>query len=289
MMKKKLLLIGAGVLALAALLFGTALAAAIDPTARTVTTSALFVDWDETNPEAIFDIRWNGSGNLTGSAVVPPCPDALEYFGNAWANHDEGTPDFVFVSLVGWGSAGDWAAQGSKGVNINSSSNGCLGSAGIPVETRYKFWDNGAVVNRFRVHRTFSFGGTPFTESFRPYMPRLSPMSAYAQVLHPDAAGTALLTEDSTVCDFGCQVSDWDESWYAIHDPATGRGLIVRRESSLPADLWVDQDTASDSNSSSALLIAPPGGFTGDVVEKEFLCFYDSGTWTPSLSLPPGC
>ncbi len=291
-MSKRPIVIGLTLLAAAALLAGTALAATIDPTARTVTSANFFVDWDATNPEAILDLQRNGPPNLTNAAVVGTCPDPLEFFGNSWVNLHEDPTDpepFIFVSLVGWGSTGAWAQQGAKGVRIDSTSAGCPGSANVPVETRYKFWDNGSPVNRIKVERAFMFGGTPFVYDFRPYMPRLSPRTDYNQVLHPDAAGASLVTEDATLCDFGCQVSNWDGTWFAIHNPGTGQGLIVRRESGLPADLWVDQDSASNANASSALLLAPPGGFTGVVTESEFLCFYDSSTWTPSLSLPPGC
>jgi hypothetical protein len=37
------------------------------------------------------------------------------------------------------------------------------------------------------------------------------------------------------------------------------------------------------------LLLQPAGGFTGNVTEVGFLCFYNSGICTPSLGLPPGC
>ncbi len=80
-----------------------------------------------------------------------------------------------------------------------------------------------------------------------------------------------------------CRVSDWNGSWYAIHNPATGSGLIVRRGGGGPAaDLWVDQDTASDSNASSVLLLAPQGA-------EIFVAQRGNGAFGPSLSLPPGC
>jgi hypothetical protein len=289
-MTKKKLLWGAMIVITSYFIVSTALATMIDPSARTVTTDILFVDWSDTNPEEIVDIRWNGSSNLTNTAVIGGCPDDLEYFGNSWVSKDEGTPDFVFVSLVGWGTTGSWENLSDEIIKIDSSSAGCPASAEVLVQTKYRFFDRGPVANRIRIQRSFSFGSTPFPYNFRPYIPRLYPSSAYSQVLHPDVSGTNLVTEETFLCDFGCQVTNWDGSWFAIHDPSAGQGLIVRRASTqFEAALWVDQDGASFANASSALLLQPDGGFTGKVVEVEFLCFYDSNIWEPSTNLPPGC
>jgi len=268
-------------------------AAAIDPLNRTVTTPKLFLDWSETNPEEILDVQYMGSANLTNVAANENCPAGgdLEFFGNAWVSENEGTPDFVFVSLVGWGSTGTWDKHNKHKVYVHSESSGCPGSAEVPVFTKYKFFDRGQTANRFRMQRRFDFGSTAFAHDVRPYIPRLYPMDGYTQVIHPDALGTTLLTEDSTVCDFGCEVTDWNGLWFAIHNPTTGDGLIVRRGGDEPASasLWVDQDTASFTNASSVLLKQPEGGFTGFVNEVEFMCFYNSARWTPSLELPPAC
>ena len=266
------------------------LAATIDPINRTVTSAAFLVDWHATDPEEIVEIRWNGSANLTNTWQHPGCPDGgdLEFFGNSWGT-GEGEED-PFVSLVGWGTTGTWQGMGGNGVRIDSSASGCFGTSGIPVQTRYRFWDNGPTANRIRVQRRFEFGSTSFERDFRPYVPRLYPRDQYAQVIHPDAAGTSLVTEVSADCEFGCRVTDWDGSWFAIHAPSSGRGLIVRHDSSAySVALWVDQDAASFTSASSVLLLEPGGGFSGDVVDVQFLCFYDSSLWTPSLTLPPGC
>jgi hypothetical protein len=268
---------------------GIAFAATIDPVNRTVTTDVFFVDWGETNPEEIVDIRWNGSPNLTKTAVIGGCPDDLEYFGNSWAAQDaQGSS--TFRSLVGWGTTGEWENRGSKKIKIQSSSADCPGSVDIPVKTDYQFFDRGPRVNTIRVQRSFSFGSTPFLFNFRPYIPRVFPSDAFTEVLHPDASGASLLTENIGPCHFGCEVTDWNGEWFAIHDPSSGQGLIVNRKSSrFAAVLWIDQDGASFANTTSALLIQPTGGFTGKVVEKESLCFYDSSIWTPSTVLPPVC
>jgi hypothetical protein len=109
-------------------------------------------------------------------------------------------------------------------------------------------------------------------------------------VIHPSADGTALVTENGNDCEFGCEVTNWDDTWFAVHDPASGNGMIVRHEfSSNPVALWVDMDGGSQTTASGVVLLAPSGGFTGTVNEVEFLCFYNSNSWTPSLTLPAGC
>jgi hypothetical protein len=287
-MKKRLLSISTTVLLVSMLIVTTVFAATIDPVNRTVSTGNFFVDWSESNPEEIVELRWMGSPNLTNSAG-PVCGGNLEYFGNSWVSENEGTPSFFFGSLVGWGTTGAWSTPNSKKVNVDSISSGCFGSANISVTTNYQFFDSGAVANRIKVQRQFEFGATPYVHDVRPYIPRLYPQDGFTQVLHPNASGTGLVTETTDGCDFGCAVTDWNGTWFAIHNPTTGLGMIVRRDSSTPADLWVDKDDASFTNSSSVLLLQPPGGFTGTVNETEFLCFYDNTIWIPSTTLPPGC
>jgi len=279
------------VLGAALLIVGTALAASIDTTARTVTTPAFEIQFSPTNPEEISSISWNGSPNLTNTGQTA-CGDPLEYFGNAWAARDDVTVE-PFVSVVGWGQTGTFGSRGRSRVVIDSvsdSASGCFGAADVPVETSYHFWDHGPAVNRIQVQRKFDFRGAPFAPDLRAYIPRLYPHGSYTTVYHPDSSGTTLLTELSADCELGCRVSDWDNSWFAVHSPTTGQGMIVRHAASAyDVELWVDQDGASETSATGVVLIAPPGGFTGRVSETEFLCFYDSSTWTPSLTLPPGC
>ncbi len=291
-MRKRVFEVLAVVSAVSLLAATTALAATIDPVTRTATAGNFVVQWSLSNPEEIASLQWMGSPNLTNSAPAASgaCPaDDLEYFGNSWVSENEGTPSFYFGSLVGWGTTGSWSPQGSKKVNIDSSSSGCFGSADLPITTKYQFFEGGPTANRIKVQRRFAFGATPYAHDVRPYIARLYPRDAFTQVLHPDASGTSLVTEDPSLCENGCEVTNWDQTWFAIHDPSTGLGEIVRRASSTPSALWVDQDAASFTNASSVLLLQPAGGFTGNVSETEFLCFYDAGIWTPSTSLPPGC
>jgi hypothetical protein len=255
---------------------------------RTLTVGNFNVKWSQTNPEEIVALRWKGSANLTRTLVHPRCPDDLQYFGNSWVSENEGTETFFFASLVGWGTTGTWTARTNTKITIDSKSSGCPGSANIPVNTRYQFFNDKRRVNLIVIWRTFDFGTDPYAHEVRPFIPRLYPSDGFTQVLHPDASGTKLMTD--TTCDFGCRAVTWDGSWFAIHNPANGLGMIVQhRPSAYSVALWLDNDDGSFTNSSSVLLLQPSHGFTGKVTEAEYLCFYDDNIWTPSLTLPQGC
>jgi hypothetical protein len=262
--------------------------ATVDPGGRTVAVGAFQVQWSPTDPEEITSLSWDGSPNLTNAWVHPFCPEggAHEFFGNSW----DGFNDVNFRALVGWGSTGTWDGQGPNGVSIGSSTSLCFGTNGTPVHTGYHFFAAGPAANRILVQRRFDFGSTPFVFDLRPYIPRLYPRDQYSLVIHPNATGTSIVTEIGNDCEFGCEVTNWDGTWFAVHDPNSGRGMIVKHEfSAYPVALWVDMDGGSQTTASSVLLLAPPGGFTGTVAETEALCFYDPSIWTPSLSLPAGC
>jgi hypothetical protein len=47
-------------------------------------------------------------------------------------------------------------------------------------------------------------------------------------VSHPNVDGTALVTESGNDCEFGCEITNGNGSWLAVHDPLSGRGMIVR-------------------------------------------------------------
>jgi len=245
------------------------------------------VEWSSDNPEEIVGLRWRGSANLTNPWAHPDCAGDLEFFGNGWVSENEGTEDFFFASLVGWGSTGARTIQSSTEVDIDSQSSLCPGSAEIPVTTHYRFFGDELRANLIEVRRTFDFGPDAYTHNVRPFIPRLFPADGFTRVLHPGAEG-ALLVEETT-CGFGCMITDWNGTWFAIHNPTTGQGMLVQRGApAYPAALWLDEDGGSFTNASSVLLLQPDGGFTGIVEETEFLCFYGDN-WTPSLTLPPGC
>jgi len=263
-------------------------AAGVDPATRTATIGPFVVRWSLTDPEAITYLSWNNSTNLTNSWAHPNCPTGgvHEYFGNSWGADN----DIAFLSPVGGGSTGTWTPHGSQGVDITSSAAGCFGTSSIPVTTSYGFFGATAALGRIQVERRFMFGATPFASDLRPYIPRLAPTSQFSQVAFPSQSGSSLLTRDAFDCGLGCRVADWNGTWFAIHDPATGRGLIVRHEpSAYPAIIWVDEDGGSGSTATSVALLQAGVGFTGTVVDRQVLCFYDPTIWVPSLTLPAGC
>jgi hypothetical protein len=260
----------------------------VEVTPRTLTTRAFSVGWSPTNPEEILFLSWKGSPNLTNSSpnLEYPCGGDSEFFGNSWGL--EGGANWA--APVGAGTTGQWSAPGFTNVRVRSSAAGCFGTSDIPGATHYTFFPNGAPQNRVLVQRAFSFGSTPFAVDFRPYVPRLYPRDSFDTVVHPNASGTNLIVEDVNSCEFGCLVTDWDETWFAVHDQYNERGMIVRHMPSANAvALWVDADGYSQTTASSVALLQPAGGFTGTVIETEVLCFYDSTSWTPSLKLPKGC
>jgi hypothetical protein len=88
----------------------------------------------------------------------------------------------------------------------------------------------------------------------------------------------------------GAIIPDWDGNWFVINAPSTAIGMIMQRVSSpYEVALWGDDEGATWSTSSGFLLLPPTGGFTGSVIETEYVCFYDSSTWIPSLTLPASC
>jgi hypothetical protein len=175
-----------------------------------------------------------------------------------------------------------------------SLASGCDASAGVPVETIYRF-RGGIARDTLELERHFAFGGVAFAPAFRPYVPRFA-LSDFSQVIHPDAAHANLRTENVAACS-GCTSTDWDGSWFAFlapSGPRAGQGMIVlRRPSTFAVNLWLDDDAASGTNASSVLALPPSGGFTGDVREHQVWCFFDANTWPASaqsaLALPPGC
>jgi hypothetical protein len=225
-MRRFVALLSAGVLV--ASLAASSVSAAPPP--PTVTTAAFTVSWSPTNPEEIVSLVWNGSPNLTNSSpnVENPCGGDSEFFGNSWGL--EGSANWV--APVGEGTTGQWSAPGFTNVRIQSSAAGCFGTSSIPVATHYTFFPNGAPQNRVLVARTFSFGSTPFAADFRPYVPRLYPRDSFDTVVHPDASGTNLIVEDVNLCEHGCLVTDWDGTWFAVHDQYNEPGMIVRHVAS---------------------------------------------------------
>jgi hypothetical protein len=165
----------------------------------------------------------------------------------------------------------------------------------VPVRSLYRFFDLGPTANVIRVDREFHFEKQSLASAFRPYMPRLSLSLGFDEVKYPTTGGTPA-TVNVVTCPDGCIQSNWDPArgWFAIHNPTSGTGVIVRRgQNGITPQLWVDYDGASSTNASSFLLLPPAGGFTQEVTETMALCFYNSTIWPAasqqSLTLPAGC
>ena len=268
----------------------TVAASEVPSSHRFLNVGNLFVRWSQANPEEILQLSWKRSANLTNRYANSECPSDLEYFGNSWVSENEATSSFFFRSLVGYGSQGTWSLKGETEVNIESLSAGCPKSAGIPVHTDYTFFDDPSKPNLFMVSRTFDFSDTPFSHDIRPFIPRLYPRDGFSQVYYPNATSDVLQNHSIAGCGYGCRISDWAGTWFAIHDPKKGRGMLVQHvQTEIPVALWLDEDGGSFTNSSSVLLVTPSGGFTGSITETEYICFYDEGIWSPSLTLPPEC
>jgi len=299
--------------------------AILTPAARTVATGDFLLTWNTgTDTEAITSLSWLGNPNVTATYELNTCGNIgegnnVQYFGNGWGPPDPESGGFV---LVGGGTITPpgtipWLGQvlpsGTAEVTINSNSTNCPPtSQGINVQTTYRFFhpaDTG--VNWFEVQRVFDFTETTFAHDLRPYIPRLSINSGYGEVLYPATTG-ALVGISSLQCIGGCtgpvsapgaaQLNPpWDSSrgWFAIHNPTTQQGVVVKRVQSadpqgglIAAQLWVDNDANNSyyTNASSVLLLNPTQGFTGGVVsETETFCFYNSAIWNPSMIPPVGC
>jgi len=295
----------------------------IDAATRTVTTANFQVTWNSgVDTEAITSLIWMGGPNLTATYLLDTCSqgDNVEYFGNAWAPPD---PQAGGIVLVGGGTStppgtvawsGTVLGIGTDQVTINSSSTNCSPqSAGINVQTTYRFFNpHNSGANWFQVQRVFDFSATTFAHDLRPYIPRLNIAPGYTEVLYPATGGTLAVTS-ATACSEGCTgphsapgasslSPTWASSqgWFAIHNPTTLQGVVVRRVQSadpqgdpIASQLWVDYDGpvgSYETNASSFLLLSPAAGFTGGLLtEVETLCFYNSTLWTPSLIPPPGC
>jgi hypothetical protein len=269
----------------------------IDSSRRTVTTPRFFAQWSVSNPadpEVLDDLRWRGQANITRTLGGRVCQNGdVEYFGNAWSGAGPHLGDKIFV---GAGSTGTWKTLDSASVKIDSSSAGCPTSTNIPVKTTYTFARSGPAADVIRVRRVYDFGPSGFRGVVRPYIPRFN-FGDFSRVIYPDTAGTTLVSEDVTPCGWVCQRSNWNGTWFAViasSGPLAGQGVIVtRRRSEIAAGLWLDWDSGSSTNATSAVLLQPKGGFTGVLQEDEALCFFDASSWPAarqsSLVLPDGC
>ena len=273
---------------------GAAGAITLNPGADTVSTSRFELAFGPPNVERLDTLRWRDSGgNLSANLALNSgtgCSggDPADQWGRA--DSIAGMP-----APVGSGSAGTWAPRATRTVQVDSSRPTlCTGDTTVtPVRTRYTFFDSGAAASKVRVERRFSFSAaTPDYQSasFRAYVPEL-PVNPYSQVIHPNQAGGALVTDQAS--NPPDTTSNWNGTWLALNDPVTGRGMLILRDPATPNPARIALESAGGANSSSVDLLKPAAGWKAPVTETEFLCFYDQTSWPPNQrspsSLPAGC
>ena len=186
--------------------------------------------------------------------------------------------------------------MGTRGGQSKTEGTVCGGSADAAATTTYTLYNSAAKENMVLIRRKFSFNhGTPVFNGhgLRPYVPRLEE-SLYHTVIWPNAANTTLLSANSSGCGGDCEVTDWNQRWFADDSAGgSGSGMLVIRISKSPALLTINNDSFSNSNLSSVVLIQPNGGWKSPVTETEALCFYDTTTWPvadrAALKLPASC
>ncbi len=242
-------------------------------------------------------ITWIDSGSVPRSNYVASggpshCGDPQEYFGQAY-----GEPEGTFPLMVFGGVVDQWTGTTAlKGKAATSLTGFCDTAPSAVTKTNYKLSTSAGQINEIQVTRNFLFtASTPVFSGhgLRAYVPRV-PLSAYPNVLVPNAAGTAVNAFGAGGCGGDCEVTDWNGRWFADDDGA-GHGLMVIRSASsvAPALLAINNDSFSASNLTSIVLIQPAGGWKAQVSETEYLCFYDPTTWTAAAraagKMPTGC
>ena len=249
-----------------------------------------------TTGDRLDSLRWiDSAGISTGNLAVQGgpvvCGDPIEFFGQAY-----GEPEGTLPGMVGAGAMSTWMPKSDLSAKTSTTGTTCTGLLAARTVTKYTVYTTPDRENVFRVTRRFKFSGsTPVFNGhgLRPYVPRL-PLARYPTVLWPNAAGTALLTGDAGSCADDCETTDWNERWFADDDGA-GSGVLVMRDSksTAPALLAIRHDSLSGSNLTSVVLIQPRNGWKSEVVETEYLCFYDPTSWPPAdrarLKPPAGC
>jgi len=274
-------------------------------TGNVIANSRISVDFDDPSTglftgdaDRVDSITWiDSSGNSTGNLAADSynntyCNDADEFFGEAEGEPDEAQPPL----MVTVGEVSTWtgvnALTGKTATTGRDCNNNKLSGK---TKTMYRLSAAKARINELQVTRTFQFNSKTqdFSNSgLRAVMARL-PLSPYHYVLLPNSSGV-VTTYDSNNCGAPCEVTDWDGKWIA-DDDGNGNGMVIIRSSAstAPAIAVIDSDGFSNSNVSSVVLEQPGGGWKAAVKEVEYLCFYDSTSWTATQQnagqLPQGC
>ncbi len=220
------------------------------------------------------------------------CNDPDEFFGEAEGEPDEGAAPLMVTA----GEVSSWTGVSALAGKTATSGKDCNGNPlSGKTKTTYKLFSAKKKVNEMEVSRRFMFNSK--TQDFgntglRAYMARL-PLSPYHYTLVPDSSGL-VTTYDSNDCGGPCEITDWDGKWLA-DDDGNGNGMAIIRSSlsTASAIVVIDSDGFSNSNVSSVVLEQPAGGWKAPVTEVEYVCFYDSTSWTTQEQnagqLPAGC
>jgi len=251
-----------------------------------------------TTSDRLDSITWIDS---TGSPINivpkqgggPVCGDPIEFFGQSYGEPEGRTPTLVVA-----GSTSAWTSPNATTGKAKTTGSNCQGALDAPVITKYTVYMPPDRENSIRIVRKFKFkfnSNTPMFNGhgFRAYVPRLD-QGIYNTVLWPNAANNGLTQQLSDNCPGDCEITDWNERWFADDDGA-GSGMLVIRspKSTHPALLAINWDSFSFSNLSSIVLIQPQNGWKAPVKEIEYLRCYDLTTWPlndrVALKLPSSC
>ena len=268
--------------------------------ATELTNGRITVDFD-TNPsfpapdqDRVDSISWiqsdgTSTGNLAASSPFGECGDVSEFFGQSY---DEGSVPDTPVQAIIAGSLSNWTDvdSGLSGYSKATQAKTCDRPLQAVTETYYKLKTLAAVSNALRIERRIRFLASAKGKmtNFRAYVARL-PYPIYPTILVPETDGTIHRVSVT----YG-DLSGWNGTWFA-DDNGSGYGMMVIRDASStwPATIDMDTDGGSNSNLAAISLIVPPGGFSGEITETEWLCFYDPTTWPKSRAakglLPKGC
>jgi hypothetical protein len=278
-----------------------ALLAAAPAFANELSNGRITVDFDLSGSDTadrVDSIAWTNSdgtstGNLATAGGPVNCGDAQEFFGQAYGDSDGGT-----MLMVVDGASAKWNSKNAaSGTSKVSGRDECFTLMG-KTTTAYSLSSKSSQESMLAIKRSFAFSDAAAsqTDNLRAYAPRFN-MNVYSSVIYPDSTG-ALHVLPIGNCPFagaqGCEIADWNGRWVADDDGAgNGIALIRDKSSTAPAKIAADYDSFSASNVTSILLVKPDAGWSGKLVETEYLCFYDAKSWTAKNrakgKLPDGC
>jgi hypothetical protein len=249
-----------------------------------------------TTSDRLDEIFWrNSAGVLSGNYAKEggpvQCGDPVEFFGESYGEPEGTGPGIMYAGVTA-----SWKQLSATSASTTVGKTTCNAITARSTTT-YTVYRTTARRNEFRISRTFKFSSSTSQSGngrgLRPYVPRLD-QGTFSTVIYPNAAGTALNTANSGACGGDCEVTDWNQRWFA-DDNGSGTGMVVIRaaSSTAPALLTVNNDAFSFSNLSSVVLIVPAAGWVAPLAETEYLCFYDPTSWTSAMrsamKLPKGC